>query len=195
MDKFFFCSSPTDKPNVGGKFYLGEGPTGGREYLKGFIDDVGIYRRALSKAEIRQLYKESKPTEAPKQSEAPKPSEAPKSLCQLNVTAKMQEKQLEPDDDAIYRITVTQEASCCLARNVVAKLALTGKPKGLTLAPKSLNFGDLGPKQSAEKDAKVRTREAVPGKNASLSMDFDYQCVYVFPDKAVKDFVIEVVED
>lgn len=173
-------------PNPRGKFYLGEGPTGAHEYLKGAIDDVGIYRRALSKAEINQLYRDSK---------APKPSEAPKSLCKLNVTAKMQEKQLEPDDDAIYRITVTQTASCCLARNVVAKLALTGKHKGLTLGPNSLKFGNLGPKQSAQKNAAVKTRKATPGKEASLSMDFDYQCVYAFPDKAHKDFVIEVVLD
>ncbi len=163
--------------------HIGHSPCAkcGNQSYQGDIDDVRIYNRLLSEAEIKQLHEEG--------------SEVPKSLCKLNVTAKMQEKQLEPDDDAIYRITVTQTASCCEARNVNAKLALTGKYKGLALKPSLLQFGNLGPKQSAQKNAAVRTQKATPGKAASLSMDFYYQCVYIYPDKAHKAFVIEVVED
>ena len=164
-------------------------------YFKGVIDDLRIYNRTLSKAEIKQLHQddgffkaESKPPQKEK-------GNAHKSLCKLNVTVNIPEKQLEQDDDATYQFTVTQENSCCEAKKVVAKLALTGKYKGITLKPNFLNFGNLGPKQSARKDAKVTTRNADIGKEGYLSMDFDYQCVSVAPGKAHKEVVIEVVED
>ena len=42
--------------NVSGTIYLGEGPTGGHEFLTGKIDDIYIYNRSLSNSEIRELY-------------------------------------------------------------------------------------------------------------------------------------------
>jgi hypothetical protein len=152
---------------------------GSGAYFKGVIDEVAIYNRALSADEVKQLYTET----------------GLKQPCQLDVAAKLQEKQLEPDDNAIYRLTVTQTASCCAAKNVVAKVTLIGKPKGITLKPNLLKFGTLKPKQSVHKDLRVATNKAKPGKGASFSIDFDYECVYQGRGKDHKDFVIEVAED
>ncbi len=151
---------------------------GSGAYFKGVIDEVAIYNRALSADEVKKLY-----------------TETLKPPCQLDVAAKLQEKQLEPDDNAIYRITATQTASCCMAKSVVAKVTLTGKPKGITLKPDSLKFGTIKPKQSVHKDLRVATKKAKPGKDASFSMAFDYECVYLKPGKLHKEFVIEVAED
>ena len=164
-------------------------------YFNGVIDDIRIYNRTLSKAEIKQLYKEENLSKAEIEQPHKEEGDVHKSLCKLNVTVNIPEKQLEQDDDATYQFTVKQVSECCRAENVVAKLALTGKYKGITLKPSSLNFGNLGPTQSARKDAKVTTQNATVGKDAFLSMDFDYQCVSVAPGKAHKDVVIEVLED
>jgi hypothetical protein len=147
---------------------------------KAVLDDIRIYNRALSADEIKQLYNTETGIKPP---------------CQLDVASKLQEKRLEPEDDAIYRLTVTQTASCCMAKNVVAKVTLTGKPKGITLKPDSLRFGTLKPKQSVHKDLGVATKKAKPGKDALFSMAFDYECVYLERSKDHKDFVIEVAED
>jgi hypothetical protein len=160
-------------------FNVGRDYEGSSQYFRGQIDGIRLYKRALSADEVKQLYTKTdiKPP------------------CQLDVAAKLQEKQLEPDDNAIYRLTVTQTASCCTAKNVVAKVTLTGKPEGITLKPNSLKFGTLKPKQSVHKDLRVATKKAKPGKEASFSIDFDYECVYPERGKDHKDFVIEVAED
>ncbi|OQY55190.1 MAG: hypothetical protein DRR08_12665 [Candidatus Parabeggiatoa sp. nov. 2] len=146
---------------------------------KAVLDDIRLYNRALSADEVKQLYTET----------------GIKPPCQLDVAAKLQEKQLEPEDDAIYRITATQTASCCTAKSVVAKVTLTGKHEGIALKPDSLKFGTIKPKQSVHKDLRVATKKAKPGKGASFSMAFDYECVYLERGKDHKEFVIEVAED
>lgn len=44
---------------IQGVVYIGEGPTGMHEYLKGVIDDIRIYSRTLSEAEILELYNDN----------------------------------------------------------------------------------------------------------------------------------------
>ncbi len=145
-------------------------------YFKGVLDDVRFYNRSLPNAQIKVLYEKGRK----------------KSPCRLHVTTKKQPAQ---DNNAIYRITVKQETSCCKAENVVAKLALTEKRQGLTLEQNSLNFGNIAPQQSVQQDAKIMDPNTTSSQETSLSMDFDYECVYSVPSKAHKNVVIEVVED
>ena len=121
-------------------------------------------------------------------------NEVSQHLCRLSVTPHTQEKQLEPDDDITYRISIKQENSCCEVRNVMAKLVLAEKHQGITIKPDVLRFGNIGPTQTVHRNVKITTRKANTGK-IPLSLDFNFTCVYIVPHKIKRDFTIDVVED
>lgn len=154
-------------------------------YFNGVIDEVRIYNRVLSKAEIEQLGKVE---------ETKSHKSLSKSLCKLKVVAQTQERQLEPHDEIIYQIILAQENSCCEARNVVAKLAFVKKDPKISLKPQTLRFGNVDSSKPVEREVKIITRQATPGK-VPMTIDFDFKCFSALDDNFHQDFELVVVED
>ncbi len=117
-----------------------------------------------------------------------------KNRCQLSITAKTNEKQLEPDDEATYRVVLKQESSCCRVQKIATTVSLVDKHTGLSISKPTFPLPDIGPLETVETDISFKTIKAAVKKN-HFKIALDYECVVVMQEQHNQTFDIEVVED
>lgn len=116
------------------------------------------------------------------------------SRCKVSVTAKTNEKQLEPDDVAAYHVIVKQESSCCVMQNVKTTVTLVDQHSGLFFSKAKFSLPNIGPSGTAETDIHLNTQKADVKKN-KFKIGLDYDCVIVTREGHNETFDLEVVQD
>ena len=92
----------------------------------------------------------------------------------LTVKAKITDRQLEPDDETKFIVTVHNGSPVATANDVIVSARLTnGACKGVGFRPEKLTFGEIPPRGRVTKEFQINTRNARP-QNYLVKFDLKY---------------------